>query len=635
TGAAADRRQAVRPWRFLAGLLRARRRPLVLALAWSLVEAAPALLAGLLVATAVDRGFLAGRPGVGMAWLGLLGATMVVRSVATRLMFPHLAAVVEPMRDELVRAVAGATVRRAADGGQAPDAAALNRLTGQVETMRKLVSTMLRTSRELGMSVIAALVGLLVLSPVAAAVAAGPLVLTLAAFARLMPALTARQRALVLAEERLTAQATPIVAGLRDVAACGARVQAADTLRALVSAQAAAARALAWAGTGRRVAVLLGAHAPLVGLLLLSRPLIESGRLSAGEVVGAVTYLFTGLEPALRTILDTLGGWGVGLAATTRRIAETIAAPGPDEAAPEEAGTPVAAGPAGHELRAERLTFAYAARATPVVRDLDLTIGEGGHLAVVGPSGVGKSTLALLMTGLLRPTGGRVRLGGRPLASIPGASVRSRIALVPQEAYVFAGTVRENLAYLWPLGQSPDDERLRASVAAVGAGPLVERLGGIGGEIDEPSALSAGERQLVALARVHASPADVLILDEAGCHLDPAAELRAESALAARPGTLVVIAHRISSAARARQVLLMDGTTVLTGTHRELIDRSPLYADLVGRWHGGPGRPVAGQAPAASAPDSSPDSSADSSTARKWSTGPMQATADPPEIRPA
>ncbi|MFF4198056.1 ABC transporter ATP-binding protein [Nonomuraea sp. NPDC001831] len=597
TGAAADRRQAVRPWRFLAGLLRARRRPLVLALAWSLVEAAPALLAGLLVATAVDRGFLAGRPGVGMAWLGLLGATMVVRSVATRLMFPHLAAVVEPMRDELVRAVAGATVRRAADGGQAPDAAALNRLTGQVETMRKLVSTMLRTSRELGMSVIAALVGLLVLSPVAAAVAAGPLVLTLAAFARLMPALTARQRALVLAEERLTAQATPIVAGLRDVAACGARVQAADTLRALVSAQAAAARALAWAGTGRRVAVLLGAHAPLVGLLLLSRPLIESGRLSAGDVVGAVTYLFTGLEPALRTILDTLGGWGVGLAATTRRIAETIAAPGPEEAGrvdagteeagTEEAGTPVAAGPAGHELRAERLTFAYAARATPVVRDLDLTIGEGGHLAVVGPSGVGKSTLALLMTGLLRPTGGRVRLGGRPLASIPAASVRSRVALVPQEAYVFAGTVRENLAYLWPLGQSPDDERLRASVAAVGAGPLVERLGGIDGEIDEPSALSAGERQLVALARVHASPADVLILDEAGCHLDPAAELRAESALAARPGTLVVIAHRISSAARARQVLLMDGTTVLTGTHRELIDRSPLYADLVGRWHGG------------------------------------------------
>ncbi|MEU8326242.1 ABC transporter ATP-binding protein [Nonomuraea sp. NPDC048881] len=580
TGAEADRRQAVRPWRFLAGLLRARRRPLLLALAWSLVESAPALLAGLLVATAVDRGFLAGRPGVGMAWLGLLGATMVVRSVATRLMFPQLAAVVEPMRDELVRAVAGATVRRAADGGQAPDAAALSRLTGQVETMRKLVSTMLRTSRELGMSVIAALVGLLVLSPVAAAVAAGPLVLTLAAFARLMPALTARQRALVLAEERLTAQATPIVAGLRDVAACGARAQAADTLRALVSAQAAAARALAWAGTGRRVAVLLGAHAPLVGLLLLSRPLIEGGRLSAGEVVGAVTYLFTGLEPALRTILDTLGGWGVGLAATTRRIAETIAVPGP-----AEVGTPATAVPAGHELRAERLTFAYAARATPVVRDLDLTIGEGGHLAVVGPSGVGKSTLALLMTGLLRPTGGRVRLGGRPLDSIPGASVRSRIALVPQEAYVFAGTVRENLAYLWPLGESPDDERLRASVAAVGAGPLVERLGGLDGEIDEPSALSAGERQLVALARVHASPADVLILDEAGCHLDPAAELRAESALAARPGTLVVIAHRISSAARARQVLLMDGTTVLTGTHRELIDRSPLYADLVGRWH--------------------------------------------------
>lgn len=583
TGAASPpgRQHDARPWRLLADLLRARRRPLLLTLAWSLVEAAPPLLTGLLVATAVDRGFLAGRPGVGMAWLGLLGTTMVIRSLATRLMFPHLAAVVEPMRDDLVRAVVGATVRRAADDGEAPDAAALSRVTGQVETMRKLVSTMLRTSRELGMSVIAALVGLLVLSPPAAAVAAVPLVLTLTAFAKLMPALTARQRALVLAEERLTAQATPIVAGLRDIAACGARVQATATLRTLVSAQARAARALAWAGAGRRIAVLLGAHAPLVVLLLLSRPLIEGGHLTAGEVVGAVTYLFTGLEPALGAILDSLGGWGVGLAATTRRIAETISLPGPP--APVDAAT--ATVPTGHELRAERLTFAYSPRATPVVRDLDLTIGEGGHLAVVGPSGVGKSTLAMLMTGLRRPTGGRVTLGGLPLTSIPDAWVRSRVALVPQEAYVFAGTVRENLAYLWPLRETPDDERLRASVAAVGAGALVERLGGIDGEIDEPSALSAGERQLIALARVHASPADVLILDEAGCHLDPAAELRAEQALAARPGTLVVIAHRISSAARARQVLLMDGTTALTGTHRELIDRSPLYADLVGRWN--------------------------------------------------
>ncbi|WP_182886063.1 ABC transporter ATP-binding protein [Microbispora sp. H10885] len=575
-----DRGHAPGPWRLLADLLRPRRRPLALAMTWSLVEAAPALLSGLLVAAAVDQGFLAGRPGAGMAWLGLMGATMLVKAVATRLMFPHLAAVVEPVRDDLVRAVVKATVVRAADGGETPDAAAVNRLTRQIETLRSLLSAMLRNSRELGISVIAALVGLLVLSPVAAALVAGPLVAALAVFARLLRVLVARQRELVLSEETLTAQTAHIVAGLRDIAACGAQDPAKAALRTLVDAQARASRALAWAGTSRRLVVMLGAHVPLIGLLLAAPLLIRHGHLTAGEVVGAATYLFTGLEPALRAILDSVGSWGVTLTVTARRIAGAITLPALPAPSQDAARDGV---PTGHELRAEHLTFSYSPQATPVVRDLDLTIGEGEHLAVVGPSGVGKSTLAMLMTGLRRPTGGRMRLGGAPLVSVPEARLRSSVALVPQEAYVFAGTVRENLAYLCP--ETTGDEWLRTAVDAVGAGALVERLGGIDGTIEEPSALSAGERQLIALARVHASPAGVVILDEATCHLDPAAELRAETALAARPGTLIVIAHRISSAIRARRVLLMDGTSALTGTHAELIDRSPLYADLVGHWN--------------------------------------------------
>ncbi|WP_182875261.1 ABC transporter ATP-binding protein [Microbispora sp. H10670] len=575
-----DHGHAPGPWRLLADLLRPRRRPLALAMTWSLVEAAPALLSGLLVAAAVDQGFLAGRPGAGMAWLGLMGATMFVKAVATRLMFPHLAAVVEPVRDDLVRAVVKATVVRAADGGETPDAAAVNRLTRQIETLRSLLSAMLRNSRELGISVIAALVGLLVLSPVAAALVAGPLVAALAVFARLLRVLVARQRELVLSEETLTAQTAHIVAGLRDIAACGAQGPAKAALRTLVDAQARASRALAWAGTSRRLVVMLGAHVPLIGLLLAAPLLIRHGHLTAGEVVGAATYLFTGLEPALRAILDSVGSWGVTLTVTARRIAGTITLPALPAPSQDSARDGV---PTSHELRAEHLTFSYSPQATPVVRDLDLTIGEGEHLAVVGPSGVGKSTLAMLMTGLRRPTGGRMRLGGAPLVSVPEARLRSSVALVPQEAYVFAGTVRENLAYLCP--EPTGDEWLRTAVDAVGAGALVERLGGIDGTIEEPSALSAGERQLIALARVHASPAGVVILDEATCHLDPAAELRAETALAARPGTLIVIAHRISSAIRARRVLLMDGTAALTGTHVELIDRSPLYADLVGHWH--------------------------------------------------
>ncbi|GAA2905416.1 ABC transporter ATP-binding protein [Streptosporangium fragile] len=600
--------------RLLWALLRPRRRALAAALAWSVIEALPALLSGSLIAAAADHGFLAGRPGVGLAWLGALALALLIKAAATRLMFPHLAAVTEPLRDDLVRAVVTATITRAATGTHPPDTAAVTRLTAQVDTVRNLVTALLRSSRALGMSLIAALAGLLVLSPPAAAIVAGPVTAALLVFAWLLRHLTARQRALVLADETLTTHATPILTGLRDVAACGAHDQAYATVQAAVDAQAAATRALAWAGTGRRLIVTLGAHLPLVILLLAAPSLTGGGHLSAGEVVGAVTYLVTGLSPALGALTGSVGAWGVTLAVTLHRLAQTITptpmspaagshpasptaparTPAPTPAPPRSAGADARPRPVavrnGYDLRADRLGFAYAPQAAPIVRDLDLTVAEDEHLAVVGPSGIGKSTLSLLLTGLHPPTEGRIRLGGVPLTAIPEPELRAVLALVPQEAYVFTGTVRDNLAYLRP---EPDagpadthllDARLRAAATAVGADALITRLGGLDGVIDDPSALSAGERQLLALARVHASPARIVVLDEATCHLDPAAEAHAETAFAAREGTLVVIAHRISSALRAQRILLLDGTAALTGTHHDLIARSPLYADLVGHW---------------------------------------------------
>ncbi len=225
------------------------------------------------------------------------------------------------------------------------------------------------------------------------------------------------------------------------------------------------------------------------------------------------------------------------------------------------------------------MTFAYGQHARPVVRNLDLSVPEGGHLAVVGPSGVGKSTLAGLIAGLLEPRAGEVRVGGEPVR--PGGDPGRRV-LIPQEAYVFSGTLRANLGYL-RADPVPDTE-LAASADAIGLSELADRIGGWAAVVD-PAGLSAGERQLIALTRAYLSRAPLAVLDEATCHLDPAAEARAERAFARRPGgTLIVIAHRVSSAHRADRVLIMDGPNALCGTHEELLRLSDLYRALTGGW---------------------------------------------------
>jgi ATP-binding cassette subfamily C protein len=226
------------------------------------------------------------------------------------------------------------------------------------------------------------------------------------------------------------------------------------------------------------------------------------------------------------------------------------------------------------------VTFSHGPHAEPVLRDFDLVVDAGDHLAVVGPSGVGKSTLGGVAAGLLTPQSGQVLLGGVPVEGWQPTALACHRVLIPQEAYVFTGTIGENVTYLRP-DASPAD--VDAAVAVLGARPLVDRLGGLDAELS-PAALSAGERQLLTLVRAYLSPATLVILDEATCHLDPAADARVEEAFAARPGSLVVMAHRISSAMRARRVLVLDGCRPQLGTHSELLATSALYRDLVGHW---------------------------------------------------
>lgn len=569
----------------LVGELRPRKAAFLRLLGWSVLEGTPALLSGALVAAALDQGFLAGRNSVGFVLLGVLGLAMLLRVAATYAMFPHLAAVVEPLRDALVRRVVGGALDAAVAGrrpGGTDPSAAVARLTEQVETCRNLTASLLRTLRQLAVTVVAALVGLAVLAPIVLPLVLIPLIPAAWLFVRLLGPLARRRRALVLADERIASDSGRVVGGLRDVVALGAQDRVVAELRVVIEAQAKAARALARASALRLLIVGIGGQLPLIILLLVAPRLLREGTLSPGEVAGAVLYLVKELSPALRALTATVGDWILELGVVAGRLAESGARPA------AESDAPVLVPPSGIErpirppaLSARDVTFSYGPYAAPVVQGLHLSVPERGHLAIVGPSGIGKSTLAALLAGLLTPQHGTVLLRGVPTTDLGEERLRREIAVVPQEAYVFAGTLRENLAYLQP---AATDAELDRAVRLVGARDLTERIGGYDAELADPTALSAGERQMLALARTFVSPARLVILDEATCHLDPGTEALAESAFAARPGALIVIAHRMDSARRADQILLMDGHLPTVGTHDELMARSTLYNDLIGHW---------------------------------------------------
>lgn len=546
---------------------------LIRVMIWSAVEALPSLLSGLLIAAAADRGFLAGRPGVGCAWLAAFAATVGVRAYAARAAFPYVAAVVEPLRDALVRRVVSSALSRTEPTGDGP--AEVARLTEQVESARQLTATLLRTLRSVGITVLAAVLGLAVLAPVTLPLVLPPLLIGGLLFARLLGPLVARQRAVVLADERVAAEAGLAFAGVRDITACGSQTRVERAVGDAVLAQGAAVRALGRSAALRTLTVALGGRLPLLLVVAAAPWLVNRQQLTTGQLLGVAAYLLQQLEPAVRSLAGMVGSWLLELAVVLDRLAGL---PLTEEARREE--SPREEAPA---VRVHALHHTHGAAAEPVLTDLSLELTPGEHLAVVGPSGAGKSTFAALLAGLLPPQHGTVTVGGTAPHTLPGPDRAALVALLPQEAYLFTGTVRDNLRWLRP---DATDGQLIDTASLLGAAELLDRLGGPAADLPDPAALSAGERQLLALVRTYLSPAPVVVLDEATCHLDPAAEAVAEAAFAARPGTLVVIAHRIGSALRADRVLLLDAGRGLTARHGDLQVLSPLYRELVGHWLG-------------------------------------------------
>lgn len=574
-----------RPWQVLRTVLEQRRAMLLRLAGWSLVEAVPAFLSGRLVAAAIDDGFLAGRPATGFGSLAMMAVSVLVGAVGTRQTLLRLAAIIEPFRDELVDLVVTGVLRRSTATDQPCDTAGVARLTHQVEIARESFASVIMVTQGFVVTTASALLGLFTLVPLALVFVLPPLLVGLALFAGSLRAMSSWQRSSILADERIAETVSTLASGLRDIVACGAEDQMRTRAAQTIDAQETAGIKLARVTAVRTTALGIGAWLPLF-LILLGAPWLISHGATTGAVLGALTYVSLGLQPALQNLIRTVGGTGLWLVVTLARINEAAELPTTAHAtAPASRLTGQLPRPApcssDDALELRDITFGYGRNARPVIHGLNLLLAEDDHLAVVGPSGIGKSTLAGIIAGLLEPQTGQVLLDGIPLGDWELSNLAQRRVLIPQEAYVFAGTVSENLNY-YQRGD-PTPTQLDEAVNALGARKLIERLGGYHADL-RPDTLSAGERQLLTLIRAYLSPARLVILDEATCHLDPAAEAQAELAFSRRLGALLIIAHRTSSALRARKILLLDGNHALLGSHQELLTRSCLYRDLVGYW---------------------------------------------------
>jgi putative ABC transport system ATP-binding protein len=205
---------------------------------------------------------------------------------------------------------------------------------------------------------------------------------------------------------------------------------------------------------------------------------------------------------------------------------------------------------------------------------------------VVGETGSGKTTFAKLLTRLMDPAGGRILLDGVPLAEVRFSSLRERVVMVPQDGFLFDLTLAGNIRYGKP---DATDEELERALAELG---LADWLAGLPLGLDtrvgqRGESLSAGERQLVALARAYLADPDLLVLDEATSAVDPATEVRIQRALdgLARGRTAISIAHRLSTAEAADEVIVFDkGRIVQRGPHAALVEEPGVYRDLYSSW---------------------------------------------------
>jgi ATP-binding cassette, subfamily B, bacterial len=342
--------------------------------------------------------------------------------------------------------------------------------------------------------------------------------------------------------------------------------------RAAVRAQ---TRAVLAFTTGQLVSGLTTAVVIVVGTLLA-----VNGSLTLGELLAflfLVNLFTTPVQQAteiLNELQNAVAGWRrvIGILDTTADVAD-----------PGEAGVELPRGPI--TVGFDDVSFAYPG-GDPVLHNVSLRIAPRSRVAIVGETGSGKSTLAKLLTRLMDPTSGEVTIDGVDLRGVRFGSLRNRVVLVPQEGFLFDASLLENIRFGAPEA-TEDDVRLTLTELGLDSwlGTLPQGLATDVGQRGE--SLSAGERQLVALARAYLADPDLLVLDEATSAVDPSTEVRIQRALdgLTRGRTSIAIAHRLSTAQAADEVIVVDGGRIVErGPHTELVDGGGVYSRLHASW---------------------------------------------------